>query len=78
MQKLLIIDRDGTLVKEPEDYQIDAIEKINFLPGVFRHLGEIARLLSYKLVMVTNQDGLGTDSFPEGDFWPAQNFIIIL
>lgn len=76
MQKLLIIDRDGTLVKEPEDYQIDAVEKISFLPGVFRHLGEIARLLSYKLVMVTNQDGLGTDSFPEGDFWPAQNFII--
>lgn len=76
MQKLLFVDRDGTLVKEPEDYQVDALDKISFLPGVFRHLGDIARFLSYKLVMVTNQDGLGTDSFPEGDFWPAQNFIL--
>lgn len=76
MQKLLFIDRDGTLVKEPADYQVDALDKISFLPGVFRHLGDISRLLSYKLVLVTNQDGLGTDSFPEGDFWPAQNFII--
>lgn len=77
MQKLLFTDRDGTLVIEPpEDYQIDSLEKLEFYPGVFRYLSRIAEELDYQLVMVTNQDGLGTASFPEEDFWPAQNKII--
>ncbi len=77
MQKLLFIDRDGTLVIEPpEDYQLDSLEKLEFYPGVFRYLSRIAEELDYQLIMVTNQDGLGTASFPEEDFWPAQNKII--
>jgi imidazoleglycerol-phosphate dehydratase/histidinol-phosphatase len=77
MQKLLFIDRDGTLVIEPpEDYQLDSLEKLEFYPGVFRYLSRIAEELDYRPVMVTNQDGLGTASFPEEDFWPAQNKII--
>ena len=71
--RCLFIDRDGTLLEEPYDEQVDALEKIKFLPGVFLYLGRIAKLLDYKLVMVTNQDGLGTDSFPEDTFWPAHN-----
>ncbi|MBR9922051.1 MAG: bifunctional histidinol-phosphatase/imidazoleglycerol-phosphate dehydratase HisB [Bacteroidetes bacterium] len=79
MTKLLFIDRDGTLVQEPpEDYQLDRFEKLAFLPGVFRWLGRIVRELDYELVMVTNQDGLGTDSFPEADFWGPQNLILQL
>ena len=74
MKKVLFIDRDGTLVIEPpEDYQLDSLEKLEFYPGVFRYLGKIATELDYELVMVTNQDGLGTDSFPEDSFWPAHN-----
>lgn len=74
--KLLFIDRDGTLILEPEDEQIDAFEKLSFYPGVFYWLGRIARELEYELVMVTNQDGLGTESFPEDTFWPVQHFIV--
>lgn len=74
MKKALFIDRDGTLVIEPpEDYQLDSLEKLEFYPGVFQNLSKIARELDYELVMVTNQDGLGTDSFPEDTFWPAHN-----
>lgn len=76
MQKVLFIDRDGVIIREPEDFQIDAIEKLEFLPEVISCLGEIARKLNYTLVMVTNQDGLGTDSFPEHTFWPVQELII--
>lgn len=73
MKKVLFIDRDGTIILEPEDEQIDSLEKLSFLPGALVALHDIADRLSYELVMVTNQDGLGTDSFPEEQFWPAQN-----
>lgn len=77
MKKVLFIDRDGTLVIEPPvDYQLDSLEKLEFYPGVFQWLSKIALELDYELVMVTNQDGLGTTSFPEETFWPAQNKII--
>ncbi len=76
MQKILFLDRDGTLNLEPLDYQVDALSKVVFYPEVFQYLGRIARELDYKLVMVTNQDGLGTESFPEDTFWPAQNLIV--
>ena len=76
MKRVLFIDRDGTLVLEPKDEQVDSLEKIEFYPGVFQYLGRIANELDYQLVMVTNQDGLGTEAFPEDIFWPAQNKII--
>ncbi len=77
MKKVLFIDRDGTLIVEPQDnFQIDSLEKLEFIPGVFTYLGKIAAQLNYELVIVTNQDGLGTDSFPDIDFWPAQNKMI--
>ncbi|PHQ30130.1 bifunctional histidinol-phosphatase/imidazoleglycerol-phosphate dehydratase HisB [Leeuwenhoekiella nanhaiensis] len=75
-QKVLFIDRDGTIIKEPPGYQVDAFEKVTFYPKVFTYLSKIAKELDYKLVMITNQDGLGTDSFPEHTFWPVHNFII--
>jgi len=77
MKKLLFIDRDGTLVVEPPiDYQLDSLEKLEFYPGVFQWLSKIAKELDYELVMVTNQDGLGTASYPEETFWPVQNKIV--
>lgn len=76
MKKVLFIDRDGTLVLEPENYQLDRLDKLIFYPGVFQYLGRIAKELDYELVMVTNQDGLGTESFPEDTFWPTHNFMI--
>lgn len=76
MKKVLFIDRDGTLVLEPEDYQLDSFEKLEFYPEAFSYMAKIARELDYELVMVTNQDGLGTASFPENTFWPVQKFIL--
>ncbi len=76
-KKVLFIDRDGTLIWEPPtDFQIDSFEKFKFLPGVIACLGRIVRELDFELVMVTNQDGLGTDSFPEDTFWPVQNMML--
>lgn len=77
MKKVLFIDRDGTLIIEPpSDPQIDSLEKLHFYPGVFTGLGKIARLGDYQLAMVTNQDGLGTGTFPEETFWPVQDLVI--
>ncbi len=76
MKKVLFIDRDGTLALEPGDFQLDSLEKLVFYPGVFTYLGRIAREMDYELVMVTNQDGLGTESFPEEDFWPTHHFLL--
>ena len=76
MKKVLFIDRDGTLALEPENYQLDALDKLVFYPAVFQYLGRIAKELDYVLVMVTNQDGLGTDSFPEDTFWPTHDFMM--
>lgn len=73
MKKALFIDRDGTIIEEPEDEQIDSLDKLSFLPGALVALHQIATRLSYELVMVTNQDGLGSLSFPEDQFWPAHN-----
>jgi imidazoleglycerol-phosphate dehydratase/histidinol-phosphatase len=77
MKRILFIDRDGTLIKEaPPTYQIDSLEKLSFYPGMFEYMGRIAREMDYELLMVTNQDGLGTASFPEDTFWPVQNFVL--
>ncbi len=76
MTRLLFIDRDGTLIEEPADEQIDAFEKLKFTKGVMRNLGFIRSKTDFKFVMVSNQDGLGTDSFPEDTFWPVHNFIL--
>jgi imidazoleglycerol-phosphate dehydratase/histidinol-phosphatase len=75
-KKVLFIDRDGTMIKEPADEQVDAFEKIIFYPKAFTYLGKIANELDFELVMVTNQDGLGTASLPEEAFWPVQNFVV--
>lgn len=76
MKKALFIDRDGTLIYEPEDEQIDSLEKLEFIPGVFRNLFMIQKNLDYELVIVSNQDGLGTESYPEADYWLVQNKMI--
>ena len=75
-KKILFIDRDGTLIAEPEDEQIDSFDKLKFIPGVFKNLGFIRSKLDFEFVMVSNQDGLGTSSFPEETFWPVHNFIL--
>lgn len=73
-EKILFIDRDGTLIKEPEsDFQVDSLEKLEFIPGAFRNMYNIRKFTDYKLVLVSNQDGLGTASFPEDTFHPAHN-----
>lgn len=77
MKKVLFIDRDGTLVIEPPvDYQLDSLEKLEFYPKVMRNLGFIRSKLDFEFAMVTNQDGLGTASFPEETFWPAHNLMM--
>ncbi|WP_320814798.1 bifunctional histidinol-phosphatase/imidazoleglycerol-phosphate dehydratase HisB [Flavobacterium sp.] len=75
-KKVLFIDRDGTIVLEPENYQLDCLSKLEFYPNAFQYLAKIAKELDFELAMVTNQDGLGTVSFPEDTFWPTQNFIV--
>lgn len=76
-KRLLLIDRDGTLINEaPPTYQLDNFDKLTFYPGVFEFMGKIAKELEYELVMPTNQDGLGTTSFPENTFWPLHNFVL--
>ncbi len=76
MKRILFIDRDGTLIEEPADEQIDSFEKLVFTKGLFRNLSFISSKLDFEFVMVSNQDGLGTDSFPEETFWPVHNFIL--
>jgi imidazoleglycerol-phosphate dehydratase/histidinol-phosphatase len=76
MKKVLFIDRDGTLIKEPEDEQIDSIDKLIFYPKALYYLSKIATELDFELIMVTNQDGLGTQSHPEENFWPIHNLIM--
>jgi imidazoleglycerol-phosphate dehydratase/histidinol-phosphatase len=79
MQKILFIDRDGCIIEEPQpDQQVDSLEKLVFRPGAITALAKIAAELDYTLIMVTNQDGLGTDSFPENTFWPAQNKMMLI
>lgn len=75
-KKVLFIDRDGTLIKEPEDEQIDCFEKLVFYPKVFVNLYKICKELDYEIVMITNQDGLGTSIYPEDTFWPVHNFVL--
>ena len=75
-KKVLFIDRDGTIIQETADEQIDAFEKVAFYPKAFTFLGKIAQELDFELVMITNQDGLGMDVFPEETFWPVHNFIL--
>jgi imidazoleglycerol-phosphate dehydratase / histidinol-phosphatase len=77
LKRILFIDRDGTLINEaPPTYQLDSFDKLTFYAHMFEYMGRIARELDYELVMVTNQDGLGTDSFPEDTFWPLQNLVM--
>jgi len=73
MKKVLFIDRDGTIIEEPANEQVDSVEEFRFLPGVITALSRIAKETDYELVMVTNQDGLGTEAFPEDTFWPSHN-----
>jgi len=75
-KRLLFIDRDGTLILEPADEQIDSFSKLKFYPGALQYMPKIAKELDYDLVLVSNQDGLGTDAHPEENFWPVHNFII--
>src|SRR5580698_5796712 len=75
-KKILFVDRDGTMILETEDEQIDSFAKLEFYPGALTYLPKIAKELDFELVMVTNQDGLGTSSYPEDTFWPVQNFVL--
>ncbi len=76
MKRILFIDRDGTIIREPADEQIDSFEKLSFVPGVFAALSFLRQHTDFEFVMVSNQDGLGTPAFPEETFWPVQNFIL--
>jgi len=76
MKCILFIDRDGTIIREPADEQIDSFDKLRFVPGVIRNLAFIREKLDFRFVMVSNQDGLGTQAFPEDTFWPVHNFIL--
>src|ERR1700709_629184 len=77
MKRILFIDRDGTLIKEaPPTYQLDSFSKLEFFPDMFFYMRKIATEMDYELVIVTNQDGLGTEIFPEDTFWPLQNFVM--
>lgn len=76
MKRVLFIDRDGTIIREPYDFQVDVLEKLRFIPGAITNLAKIARETDFVFVMVTNQDGMGTESFPESAFYPAQNFVL--
>ncbi|EHQ31124.1 bifunctional histidinol-phosphatase/imidazoleglycerol-phosphate dehydratase HisB [Mucilaginibacter paludis] len=76
LKRILFVDRDGTLIKEPADEQIDSFEKLEFYPGALQYLPKIAAEFGFELVMVTNQDGLGTAVYPEDTFWPVHNFIL--
>ncbi len=76
LKRVLFIDRDGTLILEPDDEQIDSFAKLKFYPGALQYLPKIAQELDFELVLVTNQDGLGTDSHPEDNFWPVHQFIM--
>jgi len=78
MKKVLFIDRDGTILKEPEDKQIDSFEKFMFFPSVISSLSDIYKNTDYEFVMVTNQDGLGTSSYPEDTFWPVHNKMLVI
>lgn len=76
MHRYLFIDRDGTLIREPEDEQVDSFDKLHFMPGVFTALSMLRRLTDFEFVLVTNQDGLGTPAFPAEQFWPVHNLVI--
>ena len=77
MKRVLFIDRDGTLINEaPPTYQLDSFDKLSFYPHVFEYMRRIATEFEYELVLPTNQDGLGTESFPENTFWPLHNFVM--
>ena len=76
LKRALFIDRDGTILVEPADEQIDSYEKFRFVPGVISALKFLRQHTDYEFVMVSNQDGLGTDSYPENDFWPTQNLML--
>ena len=76
MKRVLFIDRDGTIIREPYDFQVDVLEKLRFIPGAITNLAKIARETDFVLVMVTNQDGMGTETFPESAFYPAQDFVL--
>ncbi len=75
-KRVLFIDRDGTIIVEPSDEQLDSFDKLQFVPGVFRSLTFLRQHTDFEFVMASNQDGLGTSSYPEVDFWPTQNFIL--
>jgi imidazoleglycerol-phosphate dehydratase/histidinol-phosphatase len=77
VKRVLFIDRDGTLIKEPEtDFQVDSLEKLEFMPGVFKAMNAICTLLDFEIAMVTNQDGMGTKLFPENTFWRVQKKMV--
>ena len=75
-KRVLFIDRDGTIVVEPSDEQLDSFDKLEFVPGIFRALSFLSGHTDFEFVMASNQDGLGTSSYPEADFWPTHNFIL--